>query len=200
MNYSQQAGVIDPLRMESDEPLGSQAAEPNRRQRSREAAGFQAKLAIPSLDEPLDDSWQEKHRIQRERMSNARKLDRVTDQMLNSRGFQVARVSLLVATGGLCAGLALFMKDRNWVLDLPWRPNRPATVVETPRKMTPVKSPATAAEAAKSKAPAVDEPNPFLVEDSSDLEGQSTRMLAPLPTPVSVPVGATPIAAGKKEP
>lgn len=197
MNRGLEADVVAPLNREpeSDSSMaGLRVTEPSHRLRSREAAGFQAKLAIPEMEEPLDDSWQEKHRIQRERMSNARKIDRVAEQVLNSRGFQVARVSLLVATGGLCAGLVLFMKDRNWVLEMPWRPDRPAAMVETPRKPMP---PSSQAAPIKPQRPEVDESNPFLVEDSSDLEGQQVPLLTPLPDPVSVPVGATPVRDGK---
>lgn len=152
-----------------------------------ESLGFQAKLSIPQPEEPLDDSWRERHMDERRRISSLKKLDRVTHQFLDSRVWRAARMALMVSTGGLCAGLGIYLQDRNWVLDLPWRPGPAETTVEVPALKSPIRS------------RAMDPADPFLAEDPSDLEtvGRSSALL-PLPDPVSLPVSAAPIASGKK--
>ena len=151
-----------------------------------ETLGFHAKLSIPQSGEPLDDSWRERHMEERRRTSSQKKLDRATDQFLDSRAWRVARMALMVTTGGLCAGLAIYLQDRNWVLELPWRPGPMETTVEVPVSKSPVRS------------RAMDPADPFLAEDPSDFETVGRRPAPmPLPDPISIQVRATPIA-GKK--
>jgi hypothetical protein len=153
-----------------------------------ETSGFQAKLTIPQSDEPLDDSWRERHLEERRRQSRQKSLDRAAGRFLDSKGFQIARVVMLVATGGMCAGLVLYLKDRKWVLDLPWKPGRMETIVTTPH-VTPTRP-----------AKPVETVDPFIMEDPSEFEvlDHSTSM-APVPEPVSVPVSASPVMDEKKK-
>lgn len=154
---------------------------------SHAAQGFQARLAIPLVEEPPVDSPPASGQEVIHRKSAGKKVDRVLSGFFDSSFFRIFRVALLVTTGGLCAGLVLYLKDRNWVLDLPWRPSRVETVVEVP-----LAGPAAAPRPA-------DPVNPFLGEDPSELNGISyPQVLAPLPDVTAVPVGASPIAGGKK--
>lgn len=164
-----------------------------------EAGGFQAKLTISSTGEPLDDSWRERHRGIRGRLARIKALDRLAERILSSRAFRMARVALLVSIGGLCAGLILFLKDRHWVLDLPWRPDRSDPL--TGGALLPATGPADGALAVHPQDPPasagpVESTNPFLAEDPSGLE--LIRLPeAPVPLPATLPGGAAPIASGK---
>jgi hypothetical protein len=100
--------------------------------------------------------------------------------------FRIFRAALLVTTGGLFAGLVLYLKDRNWVLDLPWRPAPVETLVEVP----------LTGPAGTSRPPELEKP--FLGEDPSELNGTFDHSpLASLPEATAIPIGASPIAAGK---
>jgi hypothetical protein len=146
-----------------------------------DSPGFYAKLSIPPSDEPLDDSWRERHLEERRRVSRQKSLDRTAGRILDSTGFRIARIIMLVATGGMCAGLALYLKDRKWVLDLPWKPSRMETIVNLPR--TPPAVPEREAERT----------DPVMAEDPADLEGLSRPpVMAPAPEAISVPVSAAP--------
>lgn len=152
-----------------------------------ESLGFRAKLSIPASDEPLDGSWRERHLDERRRTQSLKKLDRAADQFLDSRFWKVARTGILVATGGLCAGLAIYLQDRNWVLDLPWRPGPAESVVNVPAAPPPART--------RAMEPA----DPFIVEDPSELEAISRRpALLPVPEALSLPVSASPISSAKK--
>ncbi len=153
-----------------------------------EVAGFQAKLTIPQSGEPLDDSWKERHLEEHRRQSRQNSLDRAAGRFLDSKGFQVARVTMLVATGGMCAGLVLYLKDRKWVLDLPWKPGRMETIVTSPH-VTPTRP-----------AKPMETVDPFITEDPSEFEvlDHPVRMV-PVPGPASVPVSASPVMEEEKK-
>lgn len=181
----------EPAAAESNPPVSLRAEAADgllpRQLTDHESLGFRAKLTIPQSDEPLDDSWRERHLEDRRRNQSAKKLNRVADQLLESRGWKIARTGLMVAMGGLCAGLAIYLQDRNWVLDLPWRPGPAETIVTTP----------VAEPAARTRA--LEPADPFIVEDPSELEAVTRRpALLPLPEAQSLPVSAAPIAAGPK--
>ena len=100
--------------------------------------------------------------------------------------FRIFRAALLVTTGGLFAGLVLYLKDRNWVLDLPWRPAPVETLVEVP----------LTGPAGTSRPPELEKP--FFGEDPSELNGTFDHSpMASLPEATAIPIGASPIAAGK---
>lgn len=151
---------------------------------------FQAKLTIPGFESEADDSWIDRHRAHHQRHLTRKKLDRAANALLESSFFRVARVAMLVITGGLCAGLVLYLKDRQWMLNMPWNEVVEESVAEPPAGFIGEKTPEPAAAAAE---------NPFLVEDSSELERPaSAPALTPVPDAVSVPVGAAPMETGKK--
>ncbi len=145
---------------------------------------FQARMAIPESEEPLDDSWQLRHLQQRRRISNFKKLDSAAARILDSTAFRVARVMILVLTGGLCAGLVLYLKDRKWSMEVPWKARQQQQKVDLIQM-----EPATV------RGPAQDQPNPFLTEDPSELEGGS-GLFGPSPQAVTFPPASTPIASG----
>ena len=161
------------------------------RQLSEHASlGFSARHSIPQSEAPLDDSWREKHLDDRRRNQSLKKLDRATDRFFGSRTWSHARTGLLIATGGICAGLGIYLQDRNWVLELPWRPDPAAAAIRAP--ITP--------SAVRSRALPSETDAPFLAaEDPSDLEATPRRAsLMPIPDVQTSPVSASPIAAGKK--
>lgn len=151
-----------------------------------ESLGFRAKLSIPQSDEPLDDSWRARHLEDRRRSQSIQKLDQTAEQIFASKTWKVVRTGIIVATGGLCAGLAIYLQDRNWVLDLPWRPGPAETIVTTPVVLP----------AARTRA--IEPADPFIVEDPSELETVSRPAFLPVPEAHSLPVSAAPIASGKK--
>lgn len=161
---------------------------------SVELREFKARHTIPEFDSEPDDSWVDRHRSQQQRQMVRKKLDRAAHHFLDSAFFRAARVALLVITGGLCAGLTLYLKDRKWMLDLPWSQNAVEDVADTPLTppaANPGPAPSSSTQAATSE-------NPFLVEDASELEKNAgLPAMTPVPDPVSVPVGASPIVSGK---
>ena len=105
-----------------------------------ESLGFQAKLSIPQSEEPLDESWRQRHLEDRRRAESINRLDRAAEQFMDSKAWRVTRAAMLLTTGGLCAGLALYLQDRNWVLELPWRPAAMSRLTELPATPPPVRS------------------------------------------------------------
>ena len=154
---------------------------------SHGAQSFQAKLAIVSPEEGPDGAGQERNAEAIRRKSATKKGTGRHVAFFDSPLFRIFRVALLVTTGGLFAGLVLYLKDRNWVLDLPWRPAPVETVVEVP-----LTGPAVTSRPAELE-------KPFLGEDPSELNGIfDPSTLAPLPEATAIPVGASPIAGSKK--
>lgn len=169
---------------------------------SVELREFKARLSIPEFDSEPDDSWVDRHRTLQQRQMVRKKLDRAAHNFLDSTFFRVARVALLVVTGGLCAGLTLYLKDRKWMLDFPWSQNAQEDLADAPYSPT-APQPASAKLASPSNSPSTSTQasapeNPFLVEDASELEKSAPLPpMTPVPDPVSVPVGAAPIVTGK---
>jgi hypothetical protein len=144
-------------------------------------------LAIASPAEVPDAPEQVRNAEAVSRQSGGKKGTGRRATFFDAPFFRIFRVAMLVTTGGLCAGLVLYLKDRNWVLDLPWRPSPVETVVEVP-----LTGPAVTSRPAELE-------KPFSEEDPSDLNGIfDPSTLAPLPEATAIPVGASPIAGGKK--
>jgi hypothetical protein len=145
-----------------------------RRLSGQDTRAFQAKNIIPTLSELGVNA------------ANPSGIDRFSKspRVVDASFFRVARAAMIVITGGMCAGLGLYLKDRKWSLDLPWRPDRMEEVAVQP-KAKPVAAPVAK----------VDPANPFVEEDPSELENVTrSPALTPLPEPVSVTVGASAVA------
>ena len=180
----------DPLSSPPEESGERSSSSPRllpRQLASHGAQSFQAKLAIVSPEEEANDPGQVRNAGAILRKSATKTGTGWRAAFFDSPLFRIFRVALLVTTGGLCAGLVLYLKDRNWVLDLPWRPSPVETVVEVP-----LTGPAVTALPLELE-------KPFLGEDPSELNGVfDPAMLAPLPEATAIPVGASPIAGSKK--
>ena len=154
---------------------------------SHGAQSFQAKLTITPAEEAPGESGQARNVEEVPRKSAGKKADGLRALFFDSPLFRIFRVALLVTTGGLCAGLVLYLKDRNWVLDLPWRPAPAETVVEVP-----LPGPAVTSRPAELE-------RPYLEEDPSELNGIfDPAALIPPPDATAIPVGASPIAGSAK--
>lgn len=97
-------------------------------------------------------------------------------------------MALLVSTGGLCAGLVIFLKDRQGVAGLPWQPAPGSWMVELPARDVPLRS--------KAMAPG----DSFPWEDPSGLEPFAHRpALLPMAQPEArtVPLAVAPVISGK---
>lgn len=93
-------------------PAGIQADFPQLGQEK----GFKARLAIPAADEPLDDTWKDRHREQTRQNRRARKVESVAHSFLESRGFALVRASMILISAGLLVWLLMYMKDHQWKL------------------------------------------------------------------------------------
>ena len=150
--------------------------------------GFRARLSIPAPDGATSSSLVTTAPDEHRRVAVTRMRDRPVAGFPETRVWKITRTALMVATGGLCAGLAMFLQDRNWVLSLPWRPAPAASVVEVPARDLPIRT------------KAMDPAEPFSVEDPSELEMVNVRpALPPVQPPRTVPVSASPIAAGRNQ-
>lgn len=78
--------------------------------------GFKARLAIPPPDEPLDDTWKDKHRDQSRQTRRVRRAEKAAQSFLESKGFQLARAGMILASAGMVVWLFLYMKDHQWTL------------------------------------------------------------------------------------
>ncbi len=106
--------------------------------------------------------------------------------------FRLVRVALLVITGGLGAALVLFLKDRQWVLDLPWQPHLEESMAGSPP--TPPSPASPVPEPPETRTL----PNPFLAADPFELEQTIPPLVAaPLPAPAALSGAPQPIASGK---
>lgn len=107
-----------PVREQNMRPLpapdGNQPSAPVRFPIAPLERGFKARLAIPPAEEPLDDSWKERHRDQRRSSRRAQRADKVANSFLQSRSFRVARVALILASGGMMAWLFHYLQDHQW--------------------------------------------------------------------------------------
>ena len=165
-------------------------------------AGFQSKLEIPATRPLPAASPPRSPQRGKKGKPRGRQLDRAATKFLDSSCFRVARVAVLIFLGGACAGLFLYMKDRQWVVNLPWRPSipdkiakvRPAVEANTP----PTRSTGPALVPALPLPPKTDdEENPLLVEDLPQKHQASQPIMAPMPAPGSVPTGAAPVGEEK---
>ncbi len=77
---------------------------------------FTARLAIPPQEEPLDESWKDRCRSQRRQTRRARKVEEVAHHLLNSRGFQIARVILIMLSGAMLVWLFQYLQNHHWRL------------------------------------------------------------------------------------
>ncbi len=160
-----------------------------------EALGLRTKLLIPMASESEDDQWRERH-LEERRRASFQALPESVGGRRNSAVWRVTRMAMMVGIGGLCAGLAIFLQDRNWVLDLPWRPERPETMVEVPVASPEIGTPASAI--LPEALTARQEVDPFVSEDPSDLEHPNPLPpLSPIPEAQSIPTMASPIAGGR---
>lgn len=95
-------------------PVSNQPSAPIRFPVAPLDRGFKARLAIPPPEEPLDDSWKERHRDQRRSSRRTQRADKVANSFLQSRSFRVARVALILASGGMMAWLFHYLQDHQW--------------------------------------------------------------------------------------
>jgi hypothetical protein len=77
---------------------------------------FRARLAIPPQDEPLDDSWKDRHRSLRRQNRRARRAEEAAQSFLSSRGFYVARVTLMLLSGAMLVWLYQYLQNHQWRL------------------------------------------------------------------------------------
>ena len=75
---------------------------------------FQARRAIPTADEPLDDSWKDRARNQRRSSRRSRRAEHVAHGLLESRGFRFARVALILLSGAMLAWLFHYLQNHQW--------------------------------------------------------------------------------------
>lgn len=126
---------------------------------------FRARLAIPPGEEPLDDTWKERHRDQRRSSRRARRAERAADNFLNSRGFRVVRVSLILASGAMLAFLFHYLRSHQWRL-----PGMGPEMAE--KKADPVVQPGKA-------RPAGRDANELVADDDAEIPPASST----IPTP-----------------
>jgi hypothetical protein len=77
---------------------------------------FQARLAIPPQDEPLDDTWKGRHRDQRRHSRRVRRVEKAAQSFLDSRAFRAARVVLILLSGAMLAWLFQYLRTHEWRL------------------------------------------------------------------------------------
>lgn len=94
----------------------SAAAASSQFENSAPERGFRARLAIPPPEEPLDDTWKDKHRDQSRQTRRVRRAEKAAQSFLESKGFQLARAGMILASAGMVVWLFLYMKDHQWTL------------------------------------------------------------------------------------
>lgn len=77
---------------------------------------FKAKLAIPPGEEPLDDTWKDRHREQNRQTRRVRKVEKAAESLLNSRSFAFIRVAMILVSAAMLVWLFAYMKDHQWRL------------------------------------------------------------------------------------
>lgn len=75
---------------------------------------FRPRRAIPPPSEPADDSWKDRHVKQQRSSRRARRAERAAQQILESRGFRIARVSLILLSGAMLAFLLHYLQTHQW--------------------------------------------------------------------------------------
>jgi hypothetical protein len=138
---------------------------------------FKARLAIPAQDEPLDDSWKERHRNQRKQNRRARKAEETAQSFLESRGFQLARVALIMLSGAMLVWLYQYLKHHQWRL-----PGMSPAVAEKKEGGT------------GHVKPVGSNPNELMADDDAEIPPASNRQpeqTAPAGTPAQPVAGRT---------
>jgi|GEM_PF-4379228 len=77
---------------------------------------FKARLAIPPQEEPLDDTWKGRHRSKRRRNRRVQRVENAAQSFLDSRGFQIARVLLILLSAAMLAWLFQYLRTHQWQL------------------------------------------------------------------------------------
>lgn len=77
---------------------------------------FRARLAIPPQEDPLDDTWKDRHRHQRRQTRRSRRVENAAHSFLESRGFQIARVVLIMLSGAMLVWLFQYLQSHQWRL------------------------------------------------------------------------------------
>ena len=77
---------------------------------------FKARRAIPAPEEPLDDSWRARSKDQRRKSRRVHKAERVAHTFLESRGFALARVALILVSAALMVFLFNYLQSHQWRL------------------------------------------------------------------------------------
>jgi hypothetical protein len=138
--------------------------------------GFRARLAIPPAEEPLDDSWKDRHRDQHRSSRRVRRAERAAHSFLESRGFRVVRVSLILASGAMLAFLFHYLQNHQWRF-----PGfGPAVASETP-------DPASNGNV----RPVADDANELMADDDAEIPPASSNIPAPTTN------GGRPVAGGQ---
>jgi hypothetical protein len=176
-SYVLPAGVAkNPLRFLNDDPFAKGRGISGH-------GGFHARLVIANPSEAPADSGLEDPPVSGKKPAG---------RLPQFPAFRLVRVFLLVITGGLGAALVLFLKDRQWVLDLPWQPyleeSTAGNLPIPPTPSLPVPAPPETPGLA----------HPFLAADPFELE-QTTSPPVAAPLPDSAPFSGAPlpIASGK---
>lgn len=77
-------------------------------------SNFKARLGIPPLAEPFDDSWKDRHRSQHRSNRRTQRMEKAAHEFLESRGFRVARLALILLSGAMLAFLFHFLQNHQW--------------------------------------------------------------------------------------
>ncbi len=94
---------------------------------------FRPRRAIPAPEEPSDDTWRDRHLKQQRSSRRARRAERAAQEFLDSRGFRIARVSLILLSGAMLAFLFHYLQTHQW--QFPGMTS--AAAVEAPRTPAP---------------------------------------------------------------
>jgi hypothetical protein len=139
-----------------------------RRLADHESIGFRAKLTIPPLAQEAEGPpWMSPDGAVRNEAASWTSRPRGNQAYFNSKALKVTRMALLVSTGGLCAGLVIFLRDRQWAAGLPWQPAPASSMVELPARGVPLRS------------KAMDPADLFILEDPSEIESFAHRPALP---------------------
>lgn len=79
-----------------------------------EEKNFKARLTIRLAEDPLDDSWKERHRDLRRKSRRVRKAEQAAHSFLESRAFRIARVALIILSAGMLVWLFTYMQSHQW--------------------------------------------------------------------------------------
>ncbi len=140
---------------------------------SPEDKNFRARLAIPSPDGPLDDTWKERHRDMQRQTRRVRKAEKVAQSFLDSRTFRVARMALILLTAGMFAWLFTYLQTHQWRLP----GMAPGLATEQPATIG-------------TSRPAGSDANVFTADDDTEIPPAAS--VTPAPAGSATPVAAKP--------